>query len=216
MFCCVAADRCFVRHVSGRQGRDLQRRKMLPSIGRLFDRDSGFAFDEKAVEIFPQQERRSPRKRPHDADFDRFASRRRMPRARSSKTGIGVKDEKPCFHKGRRFELEKSRNLARYAARSLAAILFPPGRRGGGSAKSSGATSCAVRKCTLATSRNASGPSFSTIFRAVSLTDPETPRPSAQPSPFPCPLQPIDKCFPRQNRRRRDRDIRFRSASAVR
>ncbi len=38
------------------QANDLQRRKMLAGVGRLFQRDGGLAFHDKAIEIFSQQD----------------------------------------------------------------------------------------------------------------------------------------------------------------
>jgi hypothetical protein len=54
----------------GSEANDVQGRKMLTGIGRLFERDGGFAFHHKPIKVFRQQDGNGLGQSSDDAGFD--------------------------------------------------------------------------------------------------------------------------------------------------
>jgi len=54
------------------QADDVQRREMLTSVGRLLQRNRRFAFHDKSIKIFSQQDRNGLRQGSNNTDFDVF------------------------------------------------------------------------------------------------------------------------------------------------
>ena len=91
-------DRCIGGSVG--QSHDLERRKMLPGMDRLFERDRRFTFHDEKIEIFPHQDVNGFGKGAHDTGFD-LAQGVDHGQGPVFENRIGIENEQSCVHRQR-------------------------------------------------------------------------------------------------------------------